>query len=63
MKFVLQNAMGIKIADILLNFKVPSIIDLIAVTSNIEQIKASKFLLLNGTEAMISKVLRTQISK
>lgn len=63
MKFVLQNTTGVKIADILLNLKVPSIADLTQVTSNVEQIKASKSLLLNNTEDLISKILRTQISK
>ena len=62
-KFILQNAIGIKIADLLVNLKVPSIIDLEAVTSNLEQIKASKSLLLNGTEELILKLIRTQISK
>ena len=55
-KFILQNAIGIKIADLLVNLKVPSIIDLEAVTSNLEQIKASKSLLLNGTEELILKL-------
>lgn len=62
-KFIMQNASGVKIADILLNLKVPSISDLTIVTSNVEQIKSSKFLLLNNTEELISKLLRTQISK
>ncbi|MDO9182394.1 MAG: hypothetical protein Q7U04_08285, partial [Bacteriovorax sp.] len=62
-KFVLQNANGIKIADLLLNLKVPSIKDLLEVTSNVEQIKASKNLLITSTEDLISKILRTQISK
>lgn len=62
-KFILQNAMGVKIADILLNLKVPSINDLTAVTTNVEQIKASKSLLLSNSEELISRILRTQISK
>lgn len=62
-KFILQNATGVKIADILLNLKVPSIEDLTFVTTNVEQIKVSKSLLLNNTEELISKLLRTQISK
>ena len=62
-KFILQNASGVKIADLLLNLKVPSIIDLEAVTTNVEQIKASKSLLLNDTEELILKLLRIQISK
>jgi hypothetical protein len=62
-KFILQNAMGIKIADLLLNLKVPSIDDLATVTTNVEKIKTSKLLLLNKTENLISKLLRTQISK
>jgi hypothetical protein len=62
-KFILQNATGVKIADILLNLKVPAITDLEAVTSNVEQIKLSKALLLKDTEELISLLLRTQISK
>lgn len=63
MKFVLQNAKGIKIADILLNLKVPSLDDLTTVTTNLEEIKASKAQLLSKTENLISQILRTQISK
>lgn len=62
-KFILQNAMGVKIADILLNLKVPTIKELEAVTSNVEQIKISKSDLLKETEDLISKILRSQISK
>lgn len=62
-KFILQNAIGVKVADLLLNLKVPSIKDLEAATANVEQIKALKFLLLKDTEDLIAKLLRTQISK
>jgi hypothetical protein len=62
-KFILQNATGVKVADLLLNLKIPTIQELEAVTNNIEQIKASKSLLLRDTEDLISKLLRTQISK
>lgn len=62
-KFVLQNALGTKIADILLHLKVPTIKELEEVTTNIELIKASKTNLLKTTEDLISKLLRTQISK
>jgi hypothetical protein len=62
-KFILQNATGVKIADILLNLKVPSINDLVSVTTNVEQIKVSKSALYKSTEDLISKLLRTQISK
>ncbi|MGZ3786995.1 MAG: hypothetical protein ACXVLQ_00650 [Bacteriovorax sp.] len=62
-KFILQNAMGVKVADILLNLKVPSLKELVDVTSNVEQIKLSKSLLLKDTEDLISKILISQISK
>jgi hypothetical protein len=62
-KFILQNANGVKIADILVNLKVPSTTDLEAVTRNIEQIKHSKMALLTETENFISQVLRNQISR
>lgn len=62
-KFILQNAMGVKIADILLNLRVPTIKELEAVTSNVEQRKLSKSLLLKETENLISIILRSQISK
>lgn len=62
-KFVLQNATGIKISDILLNLKIPSNNDLKLVTTNLEEIIASKNLLLNHSENLISKLLRKQLSK
>jgi hypothetical protein len=62
-KFILQNANGVKIADILLNLKVPTIQELEAVTNNVEQLKLSKALLLKETEDLISHILRTQIAK
>ncbi len=62
-KFILQNATGVKIADILLHLKVPTIKELEAVTSNVEQRKLSKSLLLKETENLISIILRSQISK
>ncbi len=62
-KFILQNATGVKIADLLLNLKVPTIQELEVVTNNVEQIKIAKALLLKETEDLISNILRTQISK
>lgn len=62
-KFVLQNATGAKIADILVNFRIPSLADLTNVTNNVEQIKNSKELLLKETEELISTLLRNQISR
>ena len=62
-KFILQNSAGVKVADLLLNLKVPTIKDLEAAAANVEQIKTSKSLLLKETEDLISKLLRTQISK
>jgi hypothetical protein len=62
-KFLLQNAIGMKISDILLNLKVPNNSDLKLVTTNLEEIIASKNLLLSHSENLISKLLRTQISK
>lgn len=62
-KFVLQNASGVKIADILVNLRIPSLSELSAVTKNVEQIKASKEQLLKETEEMVSAILRNQISR
>ena len=62
-KFILQNATGVKVADLLLNLKIPLIKDLEEASANVEQIKASKSLLLKETEELISMLLRTQISK
>ena len=62
-KFILQNANGVKIADILLNLKIPLIKDLEDTSAKVEQINASKALILKETEELISTLLRTQISK
>jgi len=62
-KFILQNASGVKIADILVNLRIPALADLTTVTKNVEQLKNSKELLLKETEELISAVLRNQISR
>lgn len=62
-KFILQNANGVKIAEILLNLKIPLIKDLEETSAKVEQINASKALILKETEELISTLLRTQISK
>lgn len=62
-KFILQNALGVKVADILVNLQIPGLKELENVTTNVEKIKNSKFQLLKQTEDLISKLLRTQISK
>jgi hypothetical protein len=61
-KFILQNATGMKIADILVNLRIPTLVELSNVTSNVEQIKIAKELLLKETEELISQLLRNQIS-
>lgn len=62
-KFILQNAIGVKIADLLLNLRVPSLKELEVVTANSEKIKAAKMYLLLETEDLIANLLRSQISK
>jgi hypothetical protein len=62
-KFVLQNATGVKIADILLNLKVPTLKDLESTTKHFEQLRESKTLLLKSTEELIAQILRTEISR
>ena len=62
-KFVLQNAMGVKVADILLNLKVPSTADLISTTKSFENLKTTKMALLKETEELIAVILRTEISR
>lgn len=62
-KFVLQNANGVKVADILVNLRIPDLTDLMNVTKNVEQIKVSKEQLQKETEELISAILRNQISR
>ncbi len=62
-KFILQNANGVKVADILVNLRIPDLVDLMNVTKNVEQIKVSKEQLQKETEELISAILRNQISK
>ena len=62
-KFILQTANGIKISDILLNLKVPTINDLLEITKSFEDLKATKTVLLKESEELIANILRTEISK
>ena len=62
-KFVLQNANGVHISDILLNLKVPSFTDLERVTKRFEELKTSKQTLLKETEELIAQILRTEINR
>jgi hypothetical protein len=62
-KFILQSASGIKVSDILLNLKVPSIKDLNETTKRFEDLKAFKMALLKDSEELIAGILRTEISR
>ena len=62
-KFILQSATGIKISDLLLNLKVPNLIELEQVTNNVEEIKIAKMTLMKETEKLIFNLLNDQISK
>lgn len=62
-KFILQTANGIKVADILLNLKVPSIKDLNDTTKSFENLKATKLALLKDSEELIAGILRTEVSR
>jgi hypothetical protein len=62
-KFILQNATGIKISDILLNLKVPALKDLEETTKRFEDLRAGKINLLKDTEELIAQLLRSEISR
>jgi hypothetical protein len=62
-KFILQSANGIKVADILLNLKVPSIKDLNTTTKSFENLKTTKLALLKDSEELIAGILRTEVSR
>ncbi len=62
-KFILQTANGIKVSDILLNLKVPTINDLLEITKSFEDLKTTKTVLLKESEELIANILRTEISK
>ncbi len=62
-KFILQQAMGVKISDILLNLKVPSTKDLEETTKKFEELKSCKQDLLLATESLIAALLRNEVSK
>lgn len=62
-KFILQGAVGIKIADILLNLRIPSSHDLEIATNKFEDLKSTKIALLKDTEELIAGILRTEVSR
>lgn len=62
-KFILQTANGIKVADILLNLKVPTINDLLETTKSFENLKTTQTALLKESEELIANILRTEVSR
>jgi hypothetical protein len=61
-KFILQNATGIKIADILIGLKLPTIVEFENVISKFSMIKENKHNLIKKTDLIISKIFQDQIS-
>lgn len=62
-KFILQNAMGVKIADILANLKIPTANDLLKTMDQFENLKSINVLIVNETKEEISSILRKEISR
>lgn len=62
-KFILQSANGIRISDILLNLKVPTIKDLTHTTKSFENLKEIQVALLKESEELIANILRTEVSR
>jgi hypothetical protein len=62
-KFILQNASGVKIADILLNLKVPKNLDLMDSAGKFENLRKTNAVILKDTEDLISIILRTEVSR
>lgn len=62
-KFVLQNATGVHISDILLNLKVPAHHELELVTKRFDELKTANSSLLKDTEDMIGTILRSEINR
>jgi hypothetical protein len=62
LKFILNNAIGMKISDILINLKAPSQNALEQVVEDFELINSAKEELINTTDNLIIQILRNQIS-
>ena len=62
-KFILQSAIDVKIADILLNLKVPNSSDLESALLKYEEMKKAYTNIQTETEKLISQLLRNEISK
>jgi hypothetical protein len=62
-KFILQSAMDVKIADILLNLKVPTSVELETALLKYEEMKTTYTSIQQETEKLISQLLRNEISK
>lgn len=60
-KFILQNAIGVKISDILLNLKIPMFHELEETCKYFEQIKNCNESLLTKTEHLITSALKTEL--
>lgn len=63
LKYILQNAVGYKISDILVGLKVPSASELDEVLAKFSIIKDNKIDLLKRTEALINQIFQDQISR
>lgn len=62
-KFILQQAVGIRISVILVNLKVPSTNDLLETTKKFEELKSCKQDLLLSTESLIARLLSAEVSR
>jgi hypothetical protein len=62
LKFILSNAVGMKISDILINLKVPSQVELEKVIEDFELINSTKEELIKTTDDLILQILRNQIA-
>lgn len=63
LKYILQNAIGYKISDILIGLKVPNAKELEEVLSKFSIIKDNKIDLLRRTESLINQIFQEQISR
>lgn len=61
MKFIIQNAEGAKIADIIMGLRVPSISDLESVIAKFSGLKECKIELIKKADNMIARIFQNQI--
>ncbi len=62
-KYIIQNAAGLRIVDVLMNLRIPRAVELEEAMNKIQEVQDTQMDLLQKTKDLISTILRNQLTK